>query len=139
MEAKMFSERLNLILKEKNISQTELSDKIGFTRQAISNWCTGKTEPENNVLVKIADYLEVSTDFLLGRNEKKNTKLENELREKEALINALINAGYMNDGEDITDKELENLMEMAKANKKFIKGLKQSEKVNIICNHFIIM
>jgi len=120
----MFSERLNLILKEKNISQTELSDKIGFTRQAISNWCTGKTEPENNVLVKIADYLEVSTDFLLGRNEKKNTKLENELREKEALINALINAGYMNDGEDITDKELENLMEMAKANKKFIKGLK---------------
>lgn len=120
----MFNKRLSLILADKGISQSNLANELGVTPAAVNRWCKASQEPEYKILVKIADYLEVSTDFLLGRNEKPLTKLENELMEFEILRNALINAGYAKDGEDISDKELKNLMEMAKANKKFIKGLK---------------
>lgn len=120
----MFSERLNLLIKDKNVKQSDLASNLGVSTSAVNKWCTTNREPEYSILTKIADYFEVTTDFLLGRELKSDSKKEQELIEKDALKNALINSGYMNDGEDITDKELENLMEMAKANKKFIKGLK---------------
>ncbi len=48
-------------------SQQTLADHLGVTRQCISNWIFGKTKPQEfETLVKIAQYFNVTTDWLLG-------------------------------------------------------------------------
>ena len=116
----MFPERLSELLKINHIYQTELAQHVGYTTQAISRWCRGETEPDLKTLTKIANYFNVSVDFLLG-NEKNVTKIEQEIKEKIALKKVLVNAGYMKDDEDLTDEELERLMKFVKNNKDFIK------------------
>ena len=120
----MFQERLNFLLKDNNMFQSDLAKYVGYTTQAISRWCRGETEPDLNSLIKIANFFDVSTDYLLGNEKKKedNEKIKN--IEKEALRKVLVNNGYMKNNEDLTDEELKNLMEFVKTNKKYIKEFK---------------
>lgn len=62
-----FSERLKELRKERNISQKALADAIGMSDTAIQNYelCTRKPSAETVVL--IADYFNVSMDYLMGR------------------------------------------------------------------------
>lgn len=120
----MFGERLKLVLQRKDISQVALSKELGLTSVAVNRWCNGITQPDNDTIVKIANYLDVSTDFLLG-NDKKNNKyknLENELLEIEILKNTLKKIGYMKDDEDISKEELDKLLKFVNANKEFLKN-----------------
>ena len=52
---------------EKNISQ-KLADAIGVSQKAIDFWERGVNEPKASYIVKLADYFEVSADYILGRN-----------------------------------------------------------------------
>lgn len=117
----MFSERLRNTLIFKNISQAELAQNLGFTSAAINRWCQGVTQPDTETIVRIAKYLNVSTDFLLG-NDANCSESENEIKEKIVLRNTLIKAGYMKSDEDLSEKELKKLMEFIKTNKNFIKN-----------------
>ena len=67
----MFGENLKFALQNKEITQTRLAQELGISQQAINRWCHGITQPDNDTLVKIAQYLDVSTDFLLGNEKKK--------------------------------------------------------------------
>ena len=49
-----------------NISQEDLSQKIGFERKSYYNWLVNGKIP-GNILVKLADFFDCSTDYLLGR------------------------------------------------------------------------
>ena len=46
-----------------------LSEFLGISQQALSKWENEKTEPDNDSLVKLANYFGVSTDYLLGNSE----------------------------------------------------------------------
>ena len=116
----MLSERLKLVLEHKNISQVQLANKLKLTPPAINRWCNGVTEPDNNTIVEIAQILNVSTDFLLGNDEKLSV-YEEELKEIEILKKLLVKVGYMRPDEDLSKKELDNLIKMAKNNKDFLK------------------
>ena len=48
-------------------TQAELASYLEKTRQSITYYCDGSSSPDWETLVKIADYFEVSTDYLLGR------------------------------------------------------------------------
>lgn len=52
----------------KNMSQQELAKNIGVSQKAIDFWEREINEPKASYIVKLADFFEVSTDFLLGRN-----------------------------------------------------------------------
>lgn len=117
----MFGNRLKLILEEKNISQVQLAEALGFTSPAINRWCQHLTQPDMNTIVKIAKFLNVSTDFLLG-NDVEISEKEREIKEKELLKNMLVKNGYMKANEDLSTEELERLMKFVKNNKDFIKG-----------------
>lgn len=67
----MFSERLRMLRKSKNISQIELGKHIGVTKQSISNWENDNIQPSIEMLLKLAEYFSVSTDYILGLNDKK--------------------------------------------------------------------
>lgn len=60
--------KLQEIREQKNIMQKELAQKLNKTRACISSWETNKTEPDLQSLMTLADILEVSTDYLLGRS-----------------------------------------------------------------------
>jgi len=59
--------RLRELRKQHKISQQELANYIGVTQATLSGWETEKYEIDNTGLKKIADYFNVSTDYILGR------------------------------------------------------------------------
>lgn len=56
----------------RKISQQKLADIIGVSRSTIAMWETDGSQPDNEMLKKIADYFNVSTDYLLGRETPKS-------------------------------------------------------------------
>lgn len=119
----MFGERLKLILAEKNISQVQLAKTLKLSSQAVNRWCQNTTQPDHQTIVEIARILHVSTDFLLGNDSDYNND-DNALREKEALKKALVDNGYMNKDEDLSNEELDRLIKFVVNNKDFIKNCK---------------
>ncbi len=69
----MFSKTLTRLIKDNRISQSELASELNTHRQNVYQWVSGKTVPRNDMLSKIADYFEVSIDYLLGKENKQLT------------------------------------------------------------------
>lgn len=63
---KVFCERLKVLRTEKGLSQPELANLLGVSNGIISFWENGVNEPTISNLIKLAEVLEVSTDYLLG-------------------------------------------------------------------------
>lgn len=64
-------ERLKKLREEKSISQIRLSVEIGVAQETISAYERGKAVPTCENLVKLAKYLNTSTDYLLGLSDMK--------------------------------------------------------------------
>lgn len=56
-------------LLEKRGASKKLSEATGISTGNISDWRTGKSKPGAEALIKIADYLDCSVDYLLGRTD----------------------------------------------------------------------
>jgi two-component system chemotaxis response regulator CheY len=57
--------------RSKNITQEKLAAELGVSVAAVSKWETGNSMPDILMLCSIADYFDVTTDELLGRNKNK--------------------------------------------------------------------
>ena len=62
----MINEMIRKLRKEFNISQVELASKLGVSKQCVSNWENDNILPSIEMLIKIAKFFNVSTDYLLG-------------------------------------------------------------------------
>ncbi|MDE5756205.1 MAG: helix-turn-helix domain-containing protein [Clostridia bacterium] len=65
-----FGERLYQLRKQKYISQEELADTLNLSRQSISKWELDQTYPDIDNLVRLAEYFEVSVDYLVTGEDK---------------------------------------------------------------------
>ena len=54
---------------ERGLSQQALAKAIGVSQKAIDYWERGINEPKASYIILLADYFNVSADFLLGRKE----------------------------------------------------------------------
>lgn len=63
-----FSTRLRDLRKEMNLTQLELARETGATQRQVSFWEKGQVEPNLFWLIKLADYFDVTIDYLVGRN-----------------------------------------------------------------------
>lgn len=63
----MFIDRFNQLCKETNTTRYKLSTLIGISNSTMYGWDKGQ-QPAADTIVKIADYFEVSADYLLGRS-----------------------------------------------------------------------
>ena len=68
-----FSERIKELRLEKNLTQTQLGEIIGVKHFSIYSYEKGRACPEMRGLVALADYFEVSMDYLAGRTDKRET------------------------------------------------------------------
>ena len=62
-----FKDRLRTLRKQCNFSQQELADKMGVTKQTISQYERGVREPDFDSLAALCDFFNVSTDYILGK------------------------------------------------------------------------
>ena len=62
----IFAENFRKLRKERHITQQIIANYLGITRQAIAAYEKGKREPNLKMIVKIAEFFEVSVDYLLG-------------------------------------------------------------------------
>lgn len=68
----MFKDRIKELRKESNLSQLELGEILSISQRSVSRFETGETFPNERILNCIADYFEVSVDYLLCRTNKKD-------------------------------------------------------------------
>ncbi|PKM52453.1 MAG: XRE family transcriptional regulator [Firmicutes bacterium HGW-Firmicutes-7] len=64
-----FKDRIKNLRKEFGITQQDLADKLGLVRTAIANYEMGRNIPNAETLNMIADFFDVSLDYLLGRTD----------------------------------------------------------------------
>ena len=64
------------LLAEREISTKKLSDDTGISTGNISDWKSGRSQPSINALITIADYLNISLDYLVGRTEEQTIGYE---------------------------------------------------------------
>lgn len=62
---KTFSEKLLELRRKEGLSQEQLADRLGVTRQSVSKWESGAAAPELNKLVALSDLFSVSVDYLV--------------------------------------------------------------------------
>ena len=67
-----FTKRLASLLKEKSIKKSVFLSDLGYSKNAFREWETGVTKSYMNKLAEIADYLDVSADYLLGRTDERD-------------------------------------------------------------------
>lgn len=65
-------ERFMQLLQERNITAYRVSKETGVTQTTLSDWKTGRGTPRTATLQKIADYFNVSLDWLTGNSEYRN-------------------------------------------------------------------
>ena len=73
---KTFTTKLNELLKINKISRYKLAKDLGISQTAIKYWCEDTNEPKITYLKMIAEYFDVSADYLLGLEELDGRKIE---------------------------------------------------------------
>lgn len=86
----LFSNRLKELRKKAGISQKELAETVGVSYASLSSYENGSGGkiPSMEIVIKIADYFNVSIDWLLGRDTKKFVSRES--TDKTELYNAIL-------------------------------------------------
>ncbi len=61
--------RIRELREERELRQIDLSHATGIDQKTISNYETGKTNPDSYALIRLADFFGVSIDYLVGRSD----------------------------------------------------------------------
>lgn len=110
----MLGNRIKSLREAKGLKQEELAQKVSVSPSAIGMYETNKREPNNEIILKLADFFNVSTDYLLGKSD---------IRNPEEIKNVpFANAG----GLDTTGLDEEDLKELQKQ-VDYIKKLKNKK------------
>ena len=72
-----FSERLKDLRKQAGLTQVDVAEKLGISQPAYASWERGVKKPTQENLVKIAQILNVSVDYLVGNSDEKSDELDN--------------------------------------------------------------
>ena len=64
------NENIKKLRLARGINQVEFGKALGVSKQCVSNWENDNVMPSIEMLCKIADFFNVTTDYVLGRNEK---------------------------------------------------------------------
>jgi transcriptional regulator with XRE-family HTH domain len=90
----MLGNNIKLLRNKSNLTIRELAENLDLNYSTLGMYETGRREPNNEILCKIADYFDVTTDMLLGRHELQyptslkyinvfNKAIENNLNEED--------------------------------------------------------
>lgn len=131
-----FGERLRALRLEKNFTLRELAKELDISFSALGKYERNEHQPDFETLEKIADYFNVSIDYLLGRNNNsvpyleklQETNVSNELNDRLAVFqNELKTSDQLTfNGEPMSEEAKESLLEAMEFALRLIQ--KQSKK-----------
>lgn len=104
-----FSERLKDLRKQAGLTQVGVAEKLGISQPAYASWERGVKKPTQDNLVKIAQTLNVSVDYLVGNSEEKIDDLDNI-----ELLFRMNSKGLSDEEKKVFKKELIEFMEERK-------------------------
>ncbi len=78
----MFSQRLKNLRMDRKLTQAHMADLLGISRQGYAKYENNTSQPDFDTLVKLADYFDVTTDYLLGKSNDPRLTAD---QEKEAF------------------------------------------------------
>ena len=88
--------RIRELRKAKKVTMKELGNMIGVAESTMSLYETGKRKPDPETLSRLADYFNVSVDYLLGRDEEQPqaalSPADRQRRDVEAMLRAMSEA-----------------------------------------------
>lgn len=113
----IFSKRLKYLREKSNYSQKKVAASLGISNVQLSRYESGDRNPDPDTLAHLADYFNVSVDYLLGRTD-------NPIR----IDDDSINVSFRDGGEAITEEEAEYLEQQLK---QFRELRKKFQKDNI--------
>ncbi len=58
--------RIKALREDRDLRQIDVAKETGIDQKTLSNYETGKTNPDSYSIIKLADFFDVSTDYLLG-------------------------------------------------------------------------
>ena len=90
-------ENLRKIREKRNINQLKIAMDIGITQESISKYETGNAFPSKEILIKLADYLNCSIDYLLNRTDNPNINKEKISKEDEKIENLIFRYKSLSD------------------------------------------
>lgn len=65
----LIAQRIEDLMKNEKLTQMQLAKAIGVGQSSVSDWLNSKSEPSVVNLWKLADFFDVSVDYLIGRKE----------------------------------------------------------------------
>lgn len=65
-----FPERLVQLRKSKDLTQKQLADTLHLSEVGIQNYENSRRKPTFDILIKLADFFDVSIDYLVGRSDE---------------------------------------------------------------------
>lgn len=68
--------RLKLLREEKQLLQEELGKIIGVSGRAIGNYENGNRDMSTEIVIKLANFFDVTTDYLLGKSKERHSKID---------------------------------------------------------------
>ena len=86
---KRFSNTLNQVMDEQQLTQADVANGVPTNQQNVSNWCTGRSMPNRQHLIQLAEFLGRTVDSLKGGHRKKMTIYPDEAK-AEAHINEAV-------------------------------------------------
>lgn len=96
----MFKENIKQLRKSKGLTQKKIAEDLGITQPTYQQWESGKRSPTGETLEKLANFFNVSTDFLLGRNNGEQdgiNKFTNELNRRydDVIVLSFMNSDFL--------------------------------------------
>ena len=81
--------RLFEIMKSKGVTSAALARAVNVSQGNVTDWKMGRATPTAGVLITIAEYLDTTPDYLLGKTDKKEKPTADEGDEREELLKLL--------------------------------------------------
>ena len=66
MKKNISKNRIRALREDRDLRQSDVAEATGIDQRSLSNYETGKTQPDAYVIIKLAEYFGVTTDYLLG-------------------------------------------------------------------------
>lgn len=110
-----YGDRLRSLRENLGLSQKELADRLNINRSTYARYETSSTQPDYDILDALANFYDVSVDYLLGRTNSYQTQTKEErdiakrLKQFEAELEN--SEGLAFDGEPMSDEAKESLKE----------------------------
>lgn len=102
-------DKILLLLKEQNRKQKELTDFLGISKNLFTDWKAGRIKSYTKHIDKIAEFFNVSTDYLLGKTDRRES-LDNSIPEKNTIKIAGRDGSYLE--RQLTDDQLDLIKKM---------------------------